>query len=101
MVITTRASLTAAVGDVAAVAPACASGAVASGDRSHTVVLSPAASRLRAIAEPMMPVPSTATPARSGGACGCVVIDFSHRIARIIDVLRLAPGKVTPPHTAG
>ena len=54
------------VGDIAVSAwdvPALlsASGAVAPGERSHTVVGSPAAARLRAIAEPMMPVPSTAT----------------------------------------
>ena len=45
----------------ATTAPASDSGAVAAGDRSQTVVGSPAATRLRAIAEPMMPVPSTAT----------------------------------------
>src|SRR6202453_3347552 len=101
MVITTWASLIASDAEAAATAPAAASGAVAAADRSHTVVGSPAVTRLRAMAEPMMPVPSTAAPARSVGASGYVVIDFSHRIARIIDVLRLAPGEVTRPHTAG
>jgi hypothetical protein len=61
IVITTRASLTASAADAATRAPAPASGAVADADRSHTVVSSPAAIRLRAIADPMIPVPSTAT----------------------------------------
>ena len=60
MVMTTPASRTASAGVAATSAPASASGAVAEADRSHTVVRSPARSRLRAIAEPMMPVPSTA-----------------------------------------
>ncbi len=68
MVITTRAARIASGTEAAATAPAAASGAVASADRSHTVVGSPAASRLRAMAEPMMPVPSTATPARPRAA---------------------------------
>ena len=61
IVITTSAPATASAADAATAAPASASAAVACGDRSHTVVRSPAAIRLRAIAEPMMPVPSTAT----------------------------------------
>jgi hypothetical protein len=61
IVITTCASWTASTGDAATSAPASDSGAVAVGDRSQTVVRSPAETRLRAIAEPMMPVPSTAT----------------------------------------
>jgi hypothetical protein len=61
MVITTRPSPAASRAVAATWAPALASGAVAWSDRSHTVVRNPAASRLRAIAEPMMPVPSTAT----------------------------------------
>ena len=61
MVITTRASRIASGTEAAGTAPTAASGVVASGDRSHTVVGSPAATRLRAMAEPMMPVPSTAT----------------------------------------
>ena len=61
MVITTRAPAAASGADPATIAPASASGSVTSADRSHTVVLSPAASSRRAIAEPMMPVPSTAT----------------------------------------
>src|ERR1700735_2679833 len=67
MVITTLASLTASEGEAATAAPASASGAVASGDRSHTVVLSPAATRLRDIAEPMMPGPRTAAAIPSLG----------------------------------
>ena len=61
MVITTWAFWTASLDDAATRAPASESDAVAAGDRSHTVVCSPAAIKLRAIAEPMMPVPSTAT----------------------------------------
>jgi hypothetical protein len=61
MVITTCASLTASPGDAAGRASAPESAAVADDDRSQTVVRSPAATRLRAIAAPMMPVPSTAT----------------------------------------
>jgi hypothetical protein len=61
IVITTCASPTASAADAAASAPASDSRAVAVGDRSQTVVRSPAETRRRAIAEPMMPVPSTAT----------------------------------------
>ena len=61
IVITTRASLTASAADGAACAPTAASVAMTPGDRSQTVVGSPAASSLRAIAAPMMPVPSTTT----------------------------------------
>ena len=61
IVITTRASRTASAGDAASSTPASESGAATDGDRSHAVVISPARARLRAIAEPMMPVPSTAT----------------------------------------
>jgi len=60
MVMTTRASRTASEADPAIRAPASANGVVAAADLSHTVVGSPAASRLRAIAEPMMPIPTTA-----------------------------------------
>jgi hypothetical protein len=60
IVMTTRASRTASTADAAACAPATARAAVAEGARSHTVVGNPAPTRLRAIAEPMMPVPSTA-----------------------------------------
>ena len=63
MVMTTWAPSTASAADAATRAPACFSGSVASRDRSHTVVRSPAPMRLRAIAEPMMPVPSTVTSA--------------------------------------
>ena len=59
--ITTLAPATASAADGATRAPASASGAVADADRSQTVVASPAAIRFLAIAEPMMPVPSTAT----------------------------------------
>ncbi len=52
---------TTAAGDADTSAPAPDSGAVAVGDRSQTVVRSPAETRLRANAEPMMPVPSAAT----------------------------------------
>jgi precorrin-4 methylase len=72
MVITTRASRTASCGEAATSAPASASGAVASLDLSHTMVRSPAAARLRAIAEPMMPIPSTAT-AIPGSAVASVI----------------------------
>jgi hypothetical protein len=61
IVITTCASWTASAGDAATRAQAPANGAVAAGERSQTVVGSPAETRLRAIAEPMIPVPSTAT----------------------------------------
>ncbi len=61
MVITTLASRTASRADGAASAPASVSGAVACGDRSHTVVRIPAPTSLRAIADPIMPIPSTAT----------------------------------------
>ena len=63
MVITTPASRTASRADAATTAPASASGAVADDDRSHTRVFRPAATRLRAIADPMMPAPITATVA--------------------------------------
>lgn len=53
---------------------------------SHTVVCSPAATRLRAMAEPMMPVPSTATASS--------VIDFSHRVTSVtVPSARLVPGR--------
>ena len=67
IVITTCASWTASAGDAATSAPASDSGAVAVDERSQTVVRSPAETRLRAIAEPMMPVPSTATRTFSPG----------------------------------
>src|SRR5579859_2649094 len=68
MVITACAPVTASAADGATTAPASASGLVAAADPSQTVVSSPAATRLRAIAEPMMPVPSTVTsgPAAAG-----------------------------------
>jgi len=47
IVMIARASRTASLGDAATAAPASASGAVTSRDRSQTVVRSPAASRLR------------------------------------------------------
>ena len=49
IVITTSTPATASAADGATDAPASASGPVVCGDRSHTVVRSPAASRLRAI----------------------------------------------------
>ena len=69
IVITTCASRTASAGDAATSAPASDSGAVAVVERSQIVVRSPAETRLRAIAEPMMPVPSTATRTFSPGVC--------------------------------
>ena len=63
--ITTPASRTASRADAATTAPASASGAVADDDRSHTRVFRPAATRLRAIADPMMPAPITATVGRA------------------------------------
>ena len=45
----------------AATAPASARGAVAEVDRSHTVTGKPADSNLRAMADPIIPAPSTAT----------------------------------------
>ena len=65
IVITTPASRTASRADAATTAPASASGPVADGDRSHTRVFRPAATRLRVIADPMMPAPITATAARA------------------------------------
>ena len=65
MVMTTRVPRTASATEPATDAPACESGSVADFDRSQTAVGRPAAIRLRAIAEPMMPVPITAT-------CECV-----------------------------
>ena len=65
IVITTRASRTASATDPATDAPAFKSGSVADFERSQTVVASPAATRLRAIAEPMMPLPITATCERA------------------------------------
>jgi hypothetical protein len=61
MVMTTLAPATASAGVSATRAPASARAAVGAVDRSHTVVGSPAARRFLAIADPMMPVPSTAT----------------------------------------
>jgi hypothetical protein len=63
IVITTRAPATASRAEAPTRAPASASEAVAAADRSHTVVRWPAAISLRAMAAPMMPVPSTATRA--------------------------------------
>ena len=84
MVITTRASLVASRAEAATRAPAAASGAVASGDLSHTVVRRPAATKLRAIADPMMPVPSTVTAVPgSGAASGRLVIDLSSSVAGV------------------
>jgi hypothetical protein len=110
MVITTRASRIASGTEAAGTAPTAASGVVASVDRSHTVVDSPAATRLRAMAEPMMPVPSTATLARSGVAFGSLDIEFSYRVAQGScvpraaarrDGLSLAADVVIRHHTAG
>jgi len=61
IVITTCASRTASSGEAAEITPASASAATADRDRSQATVRIPAAARLRAIAEPMIPVPSTAT----------------------------------------
>src|SRR5215469_9016654 len=61
IVMTTSASRTASVGEGAASAPAAARAAATGADLSHTAVRNPALRRFRAIAEPMMPVPSTAT----------------------------------------
>src|SRR5215469_10771773 len=60
IVITTLAARTASTGVGATTAPAATSGSAAAGERSQTVVDRPAASRLLAIAAPMIPVPSTA-----------------------------------------
>jgi hypothetical protein len=65
IVITTSASRTASRADGATTAPAAASGAVAAGDPSHTHVFKPAATRLRVIADPMIPAPITATVVRA------------------------------------
>src|SRR5580692_2004284 len=61
IVITTLASRTASGADAATTTPASASGPVADAARSHTRVVRPAAARLRAIADPMIPAPITAT----------------------------------------
>ena len=61
MVITTCAARTASWGDTAATAPASARGATAELKPSHTLTGKPAASNLRAIADPIIPAPSTAT----------------------------------------
>jgi hypothetical protein len=61
IVITTPASRTASRADAATAAPASASGPVADAALSHTRVVRPAATRLRAIADPMIPAPITAT----------------------------------------
>src|SRR5580704_19085759 len=65
IVITTSASRTASGAVGATTAPAAASGEVAAADRSHTRVFRPAATRLRLIADPMIPAPSTATVVRA------------------------------------
>ena len=72
IVITTCASWTASAGDAATSAPASDSGAVAVDERSQIVVRNPAETRLRAIAEPMMPVPSTATRTFSPGVSAAI-----------------------------
>lgn len=102
MVITTRAFRTASRGDTAASAPASASEATADADRSHTVVLSPAATRLRAIAEPMIPVPSTATASPCPAAAGwpdtgtsVIVLSLFYSSA----LASLTPGLVSLHHT--
>jgi hypothetical protein len=64
IVITTSAFCTAARAEAATVAPASPSGPAAAADRSHTRVLKPAATRLRVIADPMIPAPITATVER-------------------------------------
>src|SRR5216684_3601860 len=64
IVITTPASRTASRADAATTAPASASGPVADAVLSHTRVVRPAAARLRAIADPMIPAPITATATR-------------------------------------
>jgi hypothetical protein len=51
--------------DAAAVAPASARAAAAAADPSQTRVSRPAAARFRAIADPMMPAPITATTVRN------------------------------------
>jgi hypothetical protein len=61
LVITIRASAIPSSGDAYTSAPALASGAVAWDDPLHTVVRNRAVIGLRAMAELMMPVPSTAT----------------------------------------
>ena len=63
MVMTTSAPRTASGADTAAVAPASAR--AAAGDLSHTRVSRPAAVMFRAIADPMMPAPITATTVRA------------------------------------
>src|ERR1700733_985996 len=63
IVITTPASRTASCADAATATPASASGPVADVSLPHTRVVRPAAARLRAIADPMIPAPSTATVA--------------------------------------
>jgi len=65
IVITTPASRTASRAGAATTAPASAKEPVADDDRSHTCVVRPAAIRLRAIADPMMPAPITATAGRA------------------------------------
>ena len=79
MVITTCASRTASTGEAATSAPSFNSGAVAAGDRSQTVVRSPAETRLRAIAEPMMPVPRTVTRTSSSRPCVAVMLGLPSR----------------------
>ncbi len=81
--ITTSAPSTASAADAATTAPAAASVSVASGDRSHTVVRSPAASRLRAIAEPMMPVPSTATLVAARPGLSVIAVTSLRRSASV------------------
>jgi len=61
IVTTTSAPATASAAVPATCAPSAASGAARPGVRSHTVTSRPARSILRAIAAPMVPVPSTAT----------------------------------------
>ncbi|HEY2078323.1 MAG TPA: hypothetical protein VGH53_18485 [Streptosporangiaceae bacterium] len=83
IVITTSAPLTASADDSATRAPAPAGPAVAAADWSQTVVASPAPTRFLAIAEPMMPVPSTATCSRS---------------PRLVEVIGLPPAIQPSPH---
>ena len=76
IVITTCASRTASATDAATEAPALKVAPVADFERSQTVVGIPAATRLRAIAEPMMPLPITATP-RMGSSVSHAHLAFS------------------------
>jgi len=61
IVITASASATASAAVPATCAPSAAKAAARPGCRFHTVTSRPDRSRLRAMPEPMMPVPSTAT----------------------------------------